>query len=52
MINSYISDTTQFITMLEDLITIPVPSWLVNLDVKSMYINTVNIHGLDAAKET
>ena len=48
---SYIKDTTHFLTTLEQLGPLPQNSWLVTLDVSSLYTVIPNREGLHATKE-
>ena len=48
---SYVKDTTHFLTILDQLEQLPTNSWLVTLDVTSLYTNIPNKGGLFAAKE-
>ena len=50
-VQSYIKDLTHFLTTPEGLGTIFANSWLVILDVTSLYTNNCNVQGLHSAKE-
>ena len=49
---SYIKDTTHFLTILEELGPLPENSWLLTLDVSSLYTVIPNVEGLHAARES
>ena len=52
MIKSYVTDTTHFLQLMRDLDTIPPNSFIVSLDVTSLYTNIPNNIGIRAAKKT
>ena len=48
---SYVRDTTHFLTILNNLGTLPENTWLLTLDVTSLYTNIPNKGGIFAARE-
>ena len=51
-LKSYVKDTTHFLQILNSLGLIPQNSYLVTLDVSSLYTNTPNAGDLSAAEES
>ena len=47
-IRSYIQDTTHFLRILQELDTLPANTYLVTMDVSSLYTNIPNIEGIEA----
>ena len=49
---SYVKDTTDFITKIKDLGTVPPKSFLVSMDITSLYTNMPNDGGLEALRQS